>query len=190
MRQSLILLAAGGGLLVVGFVMLATAASRIAQDAEDNTFFSAILTFSPLEEKSTAFTIVDTRRFYLIASSTDDVNQIITSAAPVAGKILDPEGHEIVSIPDVTKGILRVDPKTSGIYSVVLKNQRSDEGTQVLISATYASIPTTGSDTLRVAPVAVVGTIVMMVGLTVVIAGAILFIFEWKRFKNKNTFIT
>jgi hypothetical protein len=62
-------LAAGGALLVAGFIITITSAISIIQDVEDTAFFEALIDVNSLGQESTRFAISDASQPFYISVS-------------------------------------------------------------------------------------------------------------------------
>lgn len=172
--------------MLVGFVIIAYTAASIAQETEDNEFFLGMMMLDPLDERSMSFTVDDTSQpFYVIVSRVNE-NQLIPPPVQVRGEIMDPFNEAVASSPDVIKGIMKVQPSAAGTYRLHLTNTHSQEGVTVLITATYGSIPTTGSGTIALTGNAIAGAQLFMIGIPTIIVGAIIFIMDWRKSKSSN----
>lgn len=171
--------------MVAGFIITAASALSIIQDAEENTFFMALLDVNPLEEQSTSFRISNTSQpFYVVVSRVGE-NQLTPPAVLVEGRLVDPDGETILSDRDIIRGFTKVEPTVAGTYRLYLTNTHSTEGVRLLVELTHGPIPTSGTETLSVAGEAVAGVSVMLASAFVITAGAALFFRE--RRKSKKT---
>ncbi|MEP0823929.1 MAG: hypothetical protein HRF40_00430 [Nitrososphaera sp.] len=191
MRRSFVMLAAGGGLLVAGFVIMIATAVSLLQVGAQNAFFEALVDVRPNGQESFTFDIRNASQpFYITASRTDE-NQLIPPAVVVEGQVVDPEGATILTDPDIIQGIARVEPTVAGTYTLYLTNTHRDEGVRLYIALTSGFFPTTQTETLAIVGWATAGLFVMIAGALVSAVGAVLFFTERRRSKNKGTsFVT
>ncbi len=186
MQRSIFVLAAGGALLAIGFGLFMATAASIGQKVQEGSTPLALLTIGPQQEDSVDWTIGDTSQpLYIILSNTDDLNSLFPTHVPIDAEIEGPDGNVVLSVKDALDKILKLDPAMTGKYLLRLTNTGNDD-TQIMVTLTYAPIPTTVKETFDQAGPAIAGIFVIMIGIPMIIAGAILFVVDRKKAKSNS----
>jgi hypothetical protein len=186
-RRSLVVLAVGGALCTVGFILAQATTYSIGQNAQDQSFPIALLTFDPNEQKSTDLSITETSRpVYLFLTNTDELNNpLVPRPAHIDTLVTDPNEDRVISVSDSVKKAIKVVPTISGKYSIYLTNTDAEEGAQIMIVGTYAEVPTTGQEILDQAGPAVAGVLLIFAGIPTLIVGGILYAID-RRKERRN----
>lgn len=179
------MLAAGGALLVAGFITIIASAISILQAGDENTFFIALMDVDPLGQESISFDIDDASHSFYITTSRDE-NRIFPPAVMVEGRVVDPDGETILSDSDMLQGFTRVEPTVAGTYTLYLTNTHSNEGVRLLITLTDGFLPESEAETISIAGVATAGTFIMIASLFVIVVGVALFFNERRKSKGAS----
>ena len=189
-RTTIIILIAGGALIVVGFAMLQITAYSLAMKAYEKSVPLALFTLGPQEQEAVRLPINDTSKtIYIQLSSTDSNPFMSPPRVPIDITVEDPESNLVLSANDVMDELLKVEPSITGNYLISIKNS-GDTDTQFIITVIFAVIPSTAQETLDLAGPAVAGVFMMGVGILTVAAGGILFVLDRRKAKAPPGYLT